>query len=79
MSATSPAIAAGTGFEGALLDDALAAVAEPARIGGVEERLLEQADHHLGPNPHAPAQLPEPTGRTGRGARRPFAVLGTRK
>lgn len=30
------------------------------RLSALGQRLLEQADQHLGPNPHAPAQLPEP-------------------
>ncbi len=33
---------------------------EAQRLSPLGERLLEQADQHLGPNPHAPAQLPEP-------------------
>jgi hypothetical protein len=30
------------------------------RLSPLGERLLEQADQHLGPNPEAPVQLPEP-------------------
>ncbi|HEV2809706.1 MAG TPA: TniQ family protein, partial [Acidimicrobiales bacterium] len=33
---------------------------EAQRLSPLGERLLEQADQHLGPNPAAPTQLPEP-------------------
>lgn len=33
---------------------------EAQRLTALGERLLQQADRHLGPNPEAPSQLPEP-------------------